>query len=344
MSACGDGPVEPIDGPLDTTQVRGTLLLSGDSVDTYASLTWIPGTDLVVYSSSPTGGDCAIKTVAVSDGTTSVVDDDCFDVPGSKYSYHRNIVAANDGMAIYYTVRVEDDIGGREQVLRSADPAGSDVTTIRRHVVLALALSRDGNQLAYLAGPASDSLMLRELATDVETELAYGGEFPLPILFSPNDMELLYQPLGELYRILLIDGTTVPATSPVFPPHALHWDESGLSVMVHQSGGFEVHNLMTGEVRSVSDEVQDSPWMRSAQTWSTSGDRVAYAAPFCLDEFLYPGGCRLERVALFTADPRTGSHTRVVFTVGVFGKAVFSPDGKRIVYNLDGDLYISHVP
>ncbi len=130
VAACVSDPQGPEIEPADTAQTRGTLLTSSESLTSSSKLVWVPGTELVAFTSSSPTGDCAIKTVDLADGTTSAVDGDCTSLYRLQDPYLRRLVAAPDGNALNYTV-VIGEAGDREYVLRVADPVGGGTSTLR---------------------------------------------------------------------------------------------------------------------------------------------------------------------------------------------------------------------
>jgi hypothetical protein len=341
--ACDEAPLEPNpENELtpDTAEVRGRLVLAGDSVDDFVTLTWIPGTESVVYSASPSTGGCAIKSVDVTTGVVNVLDDDCVDVPGSRNSLWRNIVVAGDGSALYYASMVG---ASAEWELRSVDLSNGVVSTLRKDMVYVLALSPDARKLSYVAGP-DDSLVLRDVSTGFETVL---GDYVFPLLFSPDGTELLYEELQrQLYRLSLAGGTSQAVTLPdTLVRYAYHWDSNGLRVLASESGAMQVRNLLGGGLVHIGDTASFAAVQAQTTIWSVTGERVAYGIYHCLDDVVIAGSeCRNERVALHVADPTTSASERVAFVRPTLGSTVFSPSGDRIVYSVNGDLYVSDVP
>jgi hypothetical protein len=343
--ACSEAPVDPeLEEPPDTAEVRGTLVLAGDSVDGYVTLTWIPGTESIVYSTSPSSGGCAIKSVDVGTGAAIVLDDDCAAMPGSRNNRWHNIVAANDGSALYYTSRVGVDPATAVWELRSIDLANGAVSTLREDVVYILALSTDARMLAYVAGP-NDSLVLRDVVTGVETVL---GGFVFPLLFSPDGTELLFEePDRRPYGVSIADGSTEAVALPeaILPyAYAYHWGVLGLKILASDSGKMQILDLETGGVTLLRDELSSTTAELQTTVWSANGARVAYGIYRCLDEFGIVGGdCRQERVALYVANVTAATSTRVAYVRPRLGSTAFSPSGDRIVYSVNGDLYLSDV-
>jgi hypothetical protein len=339
--ACGDAPLDPEPDELpDTAEVHGRLVVEGDSVDAYVTLTWVPGTESVVYSTSRSTGGCAIKSVDVTTGAITVLDDDCVSVPGTRNSYWRNVVVAGDGSALYYASMVGADAASAEWELRSVDLASGAVSTLRKDIVYILALSPDARNLAYVARP-TDSLVVRDVTTGVETVL---GGFVLPLLFSPDGTELLVMNQGP-HRLSLADKTTESVSLPdtVFP-YSYHWGNSGIMVLAWEPDSMQVRNLQTGGLTLFGD-VASIKVQPQTMIWSANGGRVAYGIERCLDDYVPQGrDCRQERVALYVADAATGSSARVAFVRPRLGSTVFSPSGDRIVYSVNGDLYVSDVP
>ena len=342
VAAC-DSPFGP-----DKSDTRGTRLTIGQR-HSEGTLAWVPGSELVAFISSPQTGGCAIKTVNVASGSTTVIDDDC----GTHFLTEpplRNLVVASDGSALYYSVGGAWVNGGASRNLRVADRASGEVTTLRSDVPQFLALSPDRQQLAYKSlGDSTgqhDSLIVRDLSNGVE--MSYGTGIGSPILFSPDGTELLYQGYQgsanpfTVRRLSLSDGRSEPVSLPDAGPRWLfHWDDSGLRVFSKSGIDYHVHNLTTGD--SIHVGVDFLGTVSGGRTWSTDGTRVSYWTSDCLES----GGfaCLDWRLSLFVADTRSGSRVRVAYTkAGRVGPTVFSPDGRRIVYSLDGDLYISEVP
>jgi len=337
--ACERAPLDPVpdEARPDTAEVLGTLVLAGDSVDGHVTLTWIPGTEYVVYSTSRSIGGCAIKSVDVTTSAVTVLDDDCADIPGSRNSLWHNIVVAADGSTLFYASMVGVVPESAVWELRSIDLASGVVSTLREDIVFILALSPDAHGLAYVAGP-SNSLVLRDVSTGVESVLA---GFVLPLLFSPAGSELLYEePSSDPYRLSLVDRTTRTVVLPDgITRYSYHWGSSGLMVLASESDTMQVRDLETGGVTVFEDVISTITAEQQTTIWSHDGRRVAYGIYRCLDEFVPPGGdCNNERVALHVADATTGTSARVAFVRPSLGSTVFSPSGHKIVYSVNGDL------
>jgi Tol biopolymer transport system component len=74
--------------------------------------------------------------------------------------------------------------------------------------------------------------------------------------------------------------------------------------------------------------------------WSLDGTHVAYWIGQCFD-FSTSLECVLARYALFVADVRTGTWSRVGLTSAAPGSSALSPDGTRLVYHVsDGAFYL----
>jgi len=367
-AACGEEPQGPdfeLDS-LDTCRPPGTRLASGESLPYRGAIVWVPGTDLVAYTSwSSTGGGCAIKTVDAVSGGTSVVDDDCSSPHGAIESYLRELVAAPDRSALYYTVGIRDG-ADVEWVLRAADPAGTDVVTLRSGVGSALALSPDGRRLAYRVPwdeDSSQSLFARDLSSGAETR--HPNNVGDPIAFSPDGSELLYavsDPVSlaiSMHRWSLGSGADEEVPSPV-QPRAVHWGASGIEVLAGAAYGpdrlpeYRVYNLTTGGSVQVGlirrgEGVPYEMFERGYETWSPDGTLVAYWTARCLGW----GGlfdCSEESHSVVVADARRGDRVRAACTAWQGGPIAFSPDGTRLVYHSSpssggsGNFYVVEVP
>ena len=363
VAACDREPAGPeVLDPSDTAQTHGTLLARGHA-PIYDHLAWIPGTELVAFTSSSAGG-FYVKTVDAASGHVGVVDS-AAGLQAPDGPYLRRLVAAPDGRALYYTVGIGDP-RNPEWVLRAADPVGGGTSTLRSRVAPALAVSPNGQQLAYVARGDSreyDSLIVRSLSSGSES---YHGDYDGqngdggPILFSPDGTELLYGqwvPLSwPLRRVALGDGTGQTITLPdgVVRAQLFHWGASGIEALAEVSqqypSDYRVLTLSTGASVQVGalrsgEGVPWEGWVSGFEAWSTDGSRVAYWIGRCLqwsDLF----DCGVARYALYVADARTGTRTRVAYTGGGAGPTVFSPDGGRIVYHSPstGEFYVVDVP
>ena len=352
VAACASDPQGPGIEPADTAQTRGTLLTSGEWVGYRSKLAWVPGTELVAFTASSATGDCAIKTVDAVNGATGVVDGDCTSLYSFVEPYFRRLVAAPDGNALYYTV-VIGEADDREYLLRVTDPVGGSTSTLRSvRWEAALAVSPDGQHLAYVT---SDSLIVRDLSSGTEThyETTYD---PGPILFSPDGSELLYgvrDPVSLsliLSRLSLDDGADELVSLPSIDSHRAHarlfrWGASGIEMLADLLSLTELHvlNLTTGESVQVGSVQWGEHISWRDHAWSIDGTRVAYWIGRCF-AVTAMFKCTLGRNALFVADTRSGTRVRVAYTAG-YGPTVFSPDGTRLVYNdSDGDFYVIEVP
>jgi Tol biopolymer transport system component len=85
-------------------------------------------------------------------------------------------------------------------------------------------------------------------------------------------------------------------------------------------------------------------WVQGSEAWSTDGSRVAYWIGRCL-QWAELFDCGIARYALYVTDTGTGTRALVAYTVGA-GRAVFSPDGRRLVYHNSAsrDFYVVAVP
>jgi Tol biopolymer transport system component len=362
IAACGtdaSGPGDDV-APPDTAQTRGALLASGEPMSRFSHLVWVPGSDLVAFTSrSSTGGGCAIKTLDTGSGATDVVDADCEDLYVHTRLYFRRLVATPDGSALHYTVGIGDPID-IEWVLRTASLRGGGVSTLRSDMAGgALAVSPDGRLLAYVAHRVSetdsDSLFVRDLSSGTETHYLHQG-FGQPITFSPDGAELLYHDDAPwpviLRRLSLGDSTNERVALPdTVLPRMVHWGPSGIAVFTDfgYPVTYWVMDVATGA--SVQVGAMQGPeggayeiTMHHA-AWSTDGTQVAYWIGRCY-EFESPfGDCVLARYALFVADTHSGTRSRVAYTSAEPWSSVFSPDGTRLVYHTsDGEFYVVAVP
>ena len=370
VAACENDPYAPEFGidPVDTTQTHGTLLATNVVLNYREPLVWIPGTELIAFfSPTQSVAGCAIWTVDVGTGETTIVDVGC--APQEGFPYVRQLVAAPNGSALYYSVWI-DAPRSLELELRAADPAGGDVTTLRAGRAWALAVSPDGQHLAY---QIQDSVLVRDMDSGIEYHYpVLGAARPInprlgaarPITFSPDGAELLYEvrdPVSlsrTLRRLSLEDGTSKIVPLPQAITRHFHWGASGVMVLAevvheHQSE-YSVFNLTTGESVQVAsvprgERVPYTQFHWGRETWSMDGTRVAYWTGTCHEwaDFL---NCSIQRRALFVADTRSGARARVVYTSRDSSPVVFSPDGTRLAYFSSesvvspGDFYVVDVP
>jgi len=354
--------------PLDTIQTRGALLASGEWAR--GQLAWVPGTELIAFNSNPAAGvGKAIKTVDAGSGEVGVVDSDYLWTALGSLLPHRALVAAPDGSALYYLVGM-GAVGSYESVLRAADPIAGGMRTLRSGVEPTLAVSPDGERLAYLAGRDpqnyTDSLIVRDLSNGAETNYGRYDRYESggPIVFSPDGTELLYEVRNSatlsriLYRLSLDGGTDELVSLPDRArARLIRWGASGIEVLAEISqeypSEYHVLNLTTGgsvQVGSIT-RGEGEPyenWVSRYAAWSMDGTRVAYWTIRCI-EWAQMFDCSLTRCALFVADTRTGTRVRVAYTSDRTGPTAFSPDGTRIVYhgapeNSSGNFYVVEVP
>lgn len=352
-----NGPDSDLD-PLDTAQVRGTLLVRDALLANGSKLEWIPETELVAFTAS-LPGYCSIRTLDAAAGSTNTIDSDCNGTYSFYEHYFRRLAAASDGGLLYYTVGLGDVIGSESQFpLRVADPTGGAINTLR--IVgweTSLAVSPDGHKLAFVT---NDSLIVRDLSSGVETHYAdLHFQAAGPIVFSPDATELLYEMRDfaslsrTLHRLSLEEGVDELVSLPeVTQVRLIHWDVSGIAVLAQRSSPpdyipeYHVLNLSTGESVSVGgiQRGEGVPYelLGSRVAWSLDGSRVAYWVGRCV-VWGEPIECAHERWALFVAEAGAGTRERVAY-VPASGPMVFSPDGTRIVYHLpDGNLYLVDV-
>jgi len=362
VAACGTDPSGPDDDiePADTAQTRGTLLASGEPMSWTSHLVWVPGSDLVAFTSwSSTGGGCAIKTLDTGSGGTDVVDADCVNLNVHTRLYFRRLVATPDGSALLYTVGIGQP-NDLDWVLRMASLRGGGISTLRSDVGgAALAVSPDGRRLAYIAWAVSetdsDSLLVRDLWSGAETHYPHQG-FGQPITFSPDGTELLYHDDDPwpviLRRLLLGDGTDQRLALPdTVQPRMVHWGPSGIAVFTDHGypARYYVFDLATGAsvqvgaMQGLEGGAYEITLHHAA--WSMDGTQVAYWIGRCYEYASPFGECVLPRYALFVADARSGTWSRVAYTGAEPGPSAFSPDGTRLVYHTsDGEFYLVAVP
>jgi len=361
VTSCGEGPVSPRTLELgDTAQTRGTLLTSGES-PLLSDLAWVPGTELIAFTTWEPAGRFLIKTVDAVSGSIVVVDSDAVSQYPLDGPYFSSLLAAPDGGALYYTVGI-GDWREPEWQLRLANPAGGVISALRVNVGPALAVSPDGRYLAYVAWGSSrdyDSLIVRDLASGAERYYAdYDGRTGSggPITFSADGTALLYGQWAPfswpLRRLSLSDGAgaTVSLPDGVFYAQLFHWGGRGIEalaeVMQQYPSDYRVFDLTTGGSVQVGTihTGQGAPleaWVEGGEAWSADGTRVAYWIERCL-QWAGFANCGVARYALFVADARTGSRVRVAYTDRGTGPTVFSPDGRRLVYHSDagGEFYV----
>jgi len=360
VTSCGDGPVSPRILELgDTAQTRGTLLASGES-PIYDNLAWVPGTELVAFTTLMPAGRFAIKTVDAVSGSIVVVDGDAVSQRLLDGPYFTSLVAAPDGSALYYTVGI-GDWRNSEWQLRRVNPRVGGTSALRSAVGPALAVSSDGQYLAYVAWGSSidyDSLIVRDLKSGAERYYAdYDGRTGTggPIAFSADGTALLYGQWAPfswpLRRLSLSDGAgaTVSLPDGVFHAQLFHWGGSGIGALAEVSqqypSDYRVFDLTTGASVQVGaiqtgQGVPLEAWVEGYEAWSADGTRVAYWIERCL-RWAGFADCGVARYALFVADARTGSRVQVAYTDRGAGPTVFSPDGRRIVYHSSagGEFY-----
>ena len=157
-------------------------------------------------------------------------------------------------------------------------------------------------------------------------------------------------------------GEAVSLPGEVYRGQLYYCAASGIEALAevreHYPSDYQVLNLTTGEavrVGTIQVKTEREPyedWVSGYEAWSPDGNRVAYWIGRC-HQWATIFRCGVARYALYLADAHSGTRVQAVYTSRVPGPAVFSPDGRRIVYygrdgastsSTGGEFYLVNVP
>ncbi len=191
--------------------------------------------------------------------------------------------------------------------------------------------------------PSYDTLEIVRLITTVPADfVVQSGEYALA--FSPDSRQVLLSS-GRLLNIS--DGSFSALPYPIPPlPYSISWTTNGLFAVLPSSSGqdtYRLDNLLTGSM-TVFWESTTRDMFGSGWTWSQDGRKFAFIRTSRMD--VSPA-----IHYLYVCDLQTGSSTLVMSAKVRFGRGTFagltsfafSPDGKRIAYAVEGNIYVSDI-
>lgn len=333
---------EPTNPAIELPEDRGTLLQAGEPIGTFAEFTWsADGTEILFQ---PDVGDPQLKAMSIAGGAPRVLDG-----PRDEYM---DLSAGIDG-SIYF---VADATAQTRRTAYRIEPGGGNPQSLGRVAVgrattpavgaLVLPSPRTG-EIAYVAAP--DTVYLIE--NGQHRIVRIGCE--RIVTFSPDGGQLLCRTgstLAGLHtRVDLATGAAADVTL-LNPnqgiPQMVHWAEDGLKVFYYDFGGYYIRDVTTGTselIWSIPPAGVVLDYQNSA--WAGDGSRVAFWVHSCLDR-TNVGSCRRGQSALHVVGVANRRDSRVAVAAGNIGgqHVAFSPDGTRVAYVFEKEIYWVPVP
>lgn len=346
-AACGDAVGPAPTHPITQTEKRGTRLSRTDE-SWIIGTAWSPDQRWVYYAAyADTGGYAHLSRVASSGGEASEVDLDGHHVLAFPSSGLGNVVSAENGV-VYAVVSTDDSVSftGVMRVLPDTSPERIPALNGARGIRLA----PGEKHLVYGTLQTNGDLTLRlqsyDLAADTSISLGIGTA----LAFSPDGTQLLYMTDDEAYVIAdLATGATQEVDLGLGSdyPERLVWPSDGIQVFFRHGGAshpsYFVHDVTAGTTTQFYDGGLDATLIWP-ETWSVDGSRFAITAWKCL-EVTGLLSCGSSVDALYVLGVPSGSETSIATVHDADIRAVeFSPDGSRVLYSINGDLYVSLVP
>lgn len=332
---------EPTNSAVELPENRGTKLQAGEPVGTFAEFAWsADGTEIYFQ---PDVGEPQLKAVSLAGGAPRVLDG-----PRDDYA---EMKAARDG-TLYFAADAAPDA---RRTAYALSPNGGAATPIGRVTLGRPAAPAVGSLIvpspvpgvvAYVAAP--DSVYLVEQGQ--QRFLRPGCERILT--FSPDGRSLLCrsgQVLNGLYT--LIDVATGDAEDIVVlnanqgAPQMVQWTADGIKVFYYDFGGYYLRDYET----ATSQQIWTIPPAATVLdyehgSWTNAGDKVAFWVHSCLDR--QGQDCRRGQSVLHVVDLETQTDHILAVAAGRIGgqRLAFSPDGTRVAYVFEKEIFFVPVP
>ena len=175
-----------------------------------------------------------------------------------------------------------------------------------------------------------------------------------PLAYSPAGDEMVYCCSGaagsgsSAVIVSLLDGTMRPAGLTADSGTSwmgTRWGADGIQVLFARSHphswrlDYTIRRPTGSEAAAFSDTIAGTTQL---VVWSPNGSRVAFWKSACVTMYA-TGDCGVHS-ALYVADLQAGVTTWVAGADTDAGCPIFSPDGRELVYALNGQLYFSRIP
>ncbi len=345
--ACGD-----LSGPeVGEPEVFGTPITSTGDVVTSGRLVWTAdGTEIIYIVGFRSPTTPSIRAVNLETGATRTIRSTCL---------RDSFVGLAVGGIVY--ARDEDrggtcDTGNRRLHFVSTDGA---VDTLLADSVHSYHASFNGRFLAFIT-PRWDSVHVIDLELRIRAAfgtspgLDYDGQFGswADASLSPTGRELAYRLEGRVVFRNLQDGSVRERP---LPGEFIQWDEAGYWVGTLRSGFVSVWNVETGLSGGGGRIRGEGGWYGEA-TLSPDRGALAFWNSWCSKSSqpspISPGVvCHEETYALQHVKLASGSVTRLALARARSSEAFnrgesyagtsFSPDGQRVAYVIERDIYVS---
>ena len=294
------------------------------------NIVWCDGGAEIAFTSLDPGGQIlhgTVMTVNVLSGATRTLD-------GTTRIFNAFLAA---GDSVFYA-SLDPDNGQRVYVVPDN---GVNVPARQVGGGMIIAVSPDRTLLA--SESLFDTLDVVHLADDVSHRYPI-QEGEHVETFSPDSRQILLTS-GRLLN--LTDGSFTSIPFPLPPaPYSVDWTLNGLYAVTTGGSSQDVYrldNLLTGSVtdlwRATTVDMFGSGWV-----WSSDGRKFAFIRTSRMDvsptvHYLY------------VCDLQSGTSTLVLEVKVRFGRGTFagltsfafSPDGRRIAYAVEGNIYYSNI-
>ena len=320
---------EPID--------PGRVYITSANIDEgITSLLWSTDNSKIYYT-----GPAGLNRVTLGSNTVSNV---------SAGSAMTSLSQSPDGSTLFYlTVPGSAGIAQLWSV-----PAAGGAAQVVADSISAYALSPDGQTIAA-CNQFSQGMFLIDRASGIRTPIGQGE----PLLFSPDDQELMYLPAGSKVPLIqtLNGGAERPvltATDSVNSLYAIRWGVAGIfavmrDTLIWTGEGTYSRNLYLGVVNGMQTVFKTlySEYTSNRDEHyylSDTGQNIAYWDSDCLKaETIANGSCVTSQysITLFGSDPGTKT-SYVLHKTGYLtrGNGSISHDGTKFAYVAEGTLYL----